>query len=800
MSRRHPAGMWPVTLITLIAPAPGAAADGRAVADLTGARVLVAPDAKGPAAAAVDLLVNEVAERSRVAWRRSPALLDGDGPLIVVAREGELDRLAVPPAARPDAPAPGVPEGYRLALEREMGRPVVWVVGHDDRGVLFGVGRLLRSLRMGRDRVTLPEGLCIATAPRYRLRGHQLGYRPKTNSYDAWTVARWDRYIGDLAAFGCNAIELIPPRSDDEADSPHFPLPPLRMMAEQARIADRYGLDVWVWFPALDADYTDPATVDAAVREWGEVFRALPRVDAVFVPGGDPGGTPPRALFGLLERQAANLRASHPKATMWLSPQGFDAADFEEFLALLRREPGWLAGVVFGPQVRMDLPALRAAVPARYPIRFYPDITHSRTCQYPVPGWDRAFALTEGREVINPRPLDQAAILRRLGPLTCGFLTYSEGCNDDVNKAVWSALGWDPDADVVEVLREYARYYIDAAMAEDFAQGLLALERNWRGPVATNAGIETTLAQFLAMERAAGPRVRLNWRFQQALYRAVYDAYLRRRLLDELALEGRAFGALRRAPSTGSLAAMARAEAILARADDDPAAPELRARAGELAEALFQSIGIQLDVGRYAGQPGRGTSQEAIDRPLNDAPWLRAQFAAIRALPDEADRLARLAAIASRIDPGPGGFYDDLGDVARQPHLVRGPGFDEDPAGRRSALMHFDGERGMPASWHDQALTLYEQPLRLEYEGLDPAARYRVRVVYGLGPVRLTANGEEVHPPLDRRYQAVEFDVPARATATGRLRLEWTGQEGRGGNGRAVSVAEVFLLRVRGPD
>ena len=25
-----------------------------------------------------------------------------------------------------------------------------------------------------------------------------------------------------------------------------------------------------------------------------------------------------------------------------------------------------------------------------------------------------------------------------------GFLTYSEGCNDDVNKAVWSALGWDP--------------------------------------------------------------------------------------------------------------------------------------------------------------------------------------------------------------------------------------------------------------------------------------------------------------------------------------------------------------------
>ena len=68
----------------------------------------------------------------------------------------------------------------------------------------------------------------IATAPKYPLRGHQLGYRPKTNSYDGWDVAQWEQYIRDLAVFGTNAIELIPPRSDDAADSPHFPLPPMR--------------------------------------------------------------------------------------------------------------------------------------------------------------------------------------------------------------------------------------------------------------------------------------------------------------------------------------------------------------------------------------------------------------------------------------------------------------------------------------------------------------------------------------------------------------------------------------------
>ena len=80
---------------------------------------------------------------------------------------------------------------------------------------------------------------------------------------------------------------------------------------------------------------------------------------------------------------------------------------------LMKAEPAWLAGVVFGPQVRVSLPELRKAIPAKYPIRDYPDITHSLRCQYPVPDWDVAYSLTEGREVINPRPRD------RSGDLSC---------------------------------------------------------------------------------------------------------------------------------------------------------------------------------------------------------------------------------------------------------------------------------------------------------------------------------------------------------------------------------------------
>src|SRR5262245_15290366 len=168
----------------------------------------------------------------------------------------------------------------------------------------------------------------------------------------------------------------------------------------------------------------------------------------------------------------------------------------------------------------MSLPQLRAAIPARYPIRDYPDITHSRHCQYPVPDWDVAFAMTEGREPINPRPQAMASIFRLTHTNTIGFITYSEGCNDDVNKAVWSALGWERGADVLEILREYSRYFIGTVHADRFAEGLLMLEENWQGPLRRNERVEQTLRHFQALERTALPQQKLNWRFQQALYRA----------------------------------------------------------------------------------------------------------------------------------------------------------------------------------------------------------------------------------------------------------------------------------------
>jgi hypothetical protein len=451
----------------------------------------------------------------------------------------------------------------------------------------------------------------------------------------------------------------------------------------------------------------------------------------------------------------------------------------------------------------MGLYDVRKAIPAQYPIRGYPDITHSINCQHPVPEWDVAYGITQGREVINPRPLGQADIFRYYQPATIGFITYSEGCNDDVNKFVWSGLGWNSKTPVIEILRQFSRYFIAEQSTEDFAEGLLALERNWSGPLLTNGGKETTLQRFQNMERTGGPKLLLNWRFQQALYRAYNDASLRDRLITETAQRSEATELLRRATRLGSLLAMTRAESVLDQAELVQVSSDRRNRVNELAEALYQSIRMQLNSKLHAGEFGRGTTQDTIDRPLNDRFWLKGEFAKIRLQEKENDRLKSLNVLVNRTDPGPGGFYDDLGDPKRQPHLVPNEvPYSQNPDFRKSVFTSFDYRADRPREWWTNVLCLYNGSIRMRYEGLDPKARYQIKFVYSSEPsrkvkVRLEADGQTIHDWTVKpdEMTPLEFDIPPSATADGELNLQWTREPGLGANGRGCQVAEVWLLK-----
>lgn len=781
------------------------------------ARIVGAPKATAVEIQSLHLLAEEAGARTGFEWQIAetfgPTHSNRPELTVVAALSGQVSSLLPPTLRRAwiqasSSAAVKMPEGFTVRSLNDGKTQVIVVAGNDSRGLLYGVGYLLRKLSFGPGYVALPGPLNLSTAPEYPVRSHQIGYRFKNNTYDGWTLSMFEQHIRDLAVFGISGLQVIAPHSDDAAASPLFPAPALETIVGISRLLGKYGLDFDLYYPEMRHDYHQSADVQAELKDFEDLIRVLPNVHALFVPGGDPGHTEPKDLLALLEKESVILHRYHPHAEVWVSAQGFDRAWYEEFYALLQAQPTWLTGVFFGPQSRDSFETQRSRIPSRYKLLFYPDIGHTMHAQFPVPEWDPIYALTEGREPIDPRPLDETHIYRHFARLHSGFVTYSEGVNDDVNKFLWTRLGWSANTDPHETLRDYSRYFLGAKIgdqsSDSFAEGVFDLEQNWRGPLDENAGISKTLQLFQSLENVATPQQKNNWRFESALYRAYYDAYLQTRLNAQTQQEEAAMKALAAAPVSGSANAIHAATATL---EPKPSTTEqdLRGHVFDLAGRLFQHVKLQLSVSRYgASNVERGANLDHIDLPLNDRAWLEKRFAEITQLPSEESRLAALNTIVHWSNPAPGSLYDDLGNPQQEPNLVRGAGFDSDPELYRTAIdgiadrTTLDGWR---LSWLDYAETLYEVPLELRYTGLNPQAHYTLRVTYAgedyTLPLTLTANDTyTVHAARQRHSnpETVDFDLPAEVTKSGMLDLKWQRPDGLGGSGRGRQVAEVWLI------
>jgi hypothetical protein len=745
---------------------------------------------------AAQVLVEEVEKRTSIRLGASTKWPEGN-PVIAITSGKTVTEWGRQVLARQGARLPETrPEGYRLYVDTRNQQPIVWVIGADARGTLFGVGRLLRRLNVSRGKLAIASNLDIATAPAYAIRGHQLGYRATANTYDAWNAAQFEQYIRELTFFGANSIEGIP--FQDKREAPVMKVPRPEMNWALGEICQRYGLDYWVWAPA-DFDLKDETRRAQMLRQCEEFFTATPVFTGFTFPGGDPGNNPPELVLLFLEDIARLLGRTQPEAKVWLSLQHFNPAEIDYTFSYIDQHlPPWLGGLVAGPG-SPPMQGVRNRLAERYGLRDYPDITHNKLCQYEVPDWDQAYALTEGRESINPRPAGYAAIFSQTSGYTNGFISYSEGVNDDVNKTIWSALSWDPGLASREILVEYARVYFKPAVAERVADAILALENNWRGPLIDNGAVEGTLLEWQQLAKT-NPDLESNWRWQTCQVRANYDAYLRRRLVNETRLESRANAILANSESLGADKAMAEATRVLNRAVTQPVSVELRTRISDLCEMLFHSIGLQTSVQKYfAIGDERGAVLDFVDYPLNNRWWLEDQFKIIRALEREDEKNRRLLQLANWEHPGPGSFYDDLGNIAKSPHVVNcypgnGPELEEHPT---PTFWWWDqGKSRARLSWQ---VTMW--PAAVVYEGLDPDGAYVVRSI-GYGQALLRINGERIEPTVNSTQMGEfkEFPVALRFVKNRKLVLTWdrpVGEEKL--NWRQQSrLAEVWLLKNRG--
>lgn len=533
------------------------------------------------------------------------------------------------------------------------------------------------------------------------------------------------------------------------------------------------------------------------------MLESLHGLDAILIPGGDGSDMTPEELMDWFAKVKAVLTQVHPNATLWITHQSWSRAENEWFYNYLEKEkPDFLEGVVYAPYGQTTIKELRERTPAEYKLRRYPDITHSTVCQYPVQ-FDGVFVNTLGREPINPLPVGTSTIFRVFDKYGDGFITYSDGVHDDLNKIIWSGLGWDRNADVNDIIREYGKVFFGDRYAESVAKGLVMLEQNWVGPIAENENIEKTLSHWRKIANQGANELERNWRLEMYLFRAMYDAYLQRKHFYEQRYEKEANEMLLRAYIDGSEKAISNAQKALAQIDTLPeAVQQIRDEIEAMALRLFEDIGMQLSMKApyYGHGIKRGVVLDWMDFPLNNRRWLeQVRFPKILQKAKESDRLALIYETMFWEKPTPNAIYDDLGKVGRQPHLVRQKPWSQDPGAIESPTVegyYNDPGRNERLSWLDVAETRFGTPLLMWYEDLDTKANYKLRVTYSgrYEPVmKLIADGKyEIHGelPQPQPIEPVDFDIPKAATADGVLELRWEFVRRRG-----CQVGEVWLIK-----
>jgi hypothetical protein len=790
--------------------------------DLSGATIVPRSSSPVVAKAAV-MLQEELAERS--------------GITLPIAGSAPADGVAILMGMKANVPGVEVlnaPEAYGI----EVSGNAVKLAGQDERGVLYAAGRLIRLADYGPGKLSVTLDKAVTTAPDVPIRAHQLAYRNTANTYDAWTLETYDQYFRDMIIFGCNGVELITNLDPTEKNGPVMTQTMRAMNVKLSALINSYGIEVWLWSPVMadgKEDVTTPEGLAEALEKRRGFLADYPAIDHLFVPGGDDGSTPAVHLMPFLEGLAPILRELHPKAKIWISNQTFTLEENDYFFDYLETEsPNWLAGLVYGPWIKMGWEEMRERTPQRYPIRRYPDINHTVRCQYPIPNWDPAFANTAGREPMMPMPKMQQHIYNRYRNLSDGFGTYSDGIHDDFNKHVWNTLGWQPNADMDAALIEYGKVFFGVDFAQEVAKGMRLFEECWTGPILENTAIPKSLALWEDIAKRL-PGFDTNWRAQMYLFRARFDANVQAEASAQKRYEEAAHAALAKATEIGVQKAITDARAALAQADT-LAAPELRQGIEALGPVLLKSIGYQLseEVPYLAANPERGAMLDWLDQPLNDRPWLEQRFKAILALDDEATQLERINEILNWKNPGPGGFYDNLGTLGEYSHVVPQQSWEDDPSACHTARVAFPryradqktiakqgsqveatnmvfkeevarlsgahtGRQELRMSWQSQITTLYGTPLKMRYEGLDPKAQYRLKVTYAgrFHPsMTLTLNDEYgIHGPVPQPSPIwpVSYHLPQAATKSGTLDIEWNLV-----NGRGCIVAEVWLIKVEG--
>jgi hypothetical protein len=436
------------------------------------------------------------------------------------------------------------------AFAIEDDAPAVRIVGGGPRGLLYGVGKFLRTSRY-EDGFTPSEWRGVS-APQGTLRGIYFAMHFH-NWYHVASEAEIVRYTEDLALWGVNAVLVIFPAinlagwDDPEADLA------IRRLQTYAKAAKDLGLMVGLitgntlfqttpknllaapladplkrrgnsGFPVCPSN---PQGMAAILDMHRRLFERLSPADPdllCFWPY-DEGGCscPDCAPWGAngylrTSRAIADLaRRQYPKLKVILSTWTFDTppeGEWEGLARSLEADGSWVDYIMTDSHDDFPRYPLDHGMPGNTPLVNFPEI--SMWGNWP---WGGLGAHVLPRRF--QRLWDQAK------HMLAGGFPYSEGIYEDMTKAIIAQFYWDRDRSASDTLREYAAYEYSPAVVEDVLT-IVDLIETTASQVQMNQPVDPAnvrkaadLAQ--AVEARLPQHARQGWRWEILRIRTILD-------------------------------------------------------------------------------------------------------------------------------------------------------------------------------------------------------------------------------------------------------------------------------------
>ena len=466
-------------------------------------------------------------------------ITSGDAPLMV--------ELAI---------APGIgAEGFRIE-DRPGGTRIV---GNDERGLLYGVGKFLRTSRY--DQSGFMAGAWRGTSiPQKPIRGIYFATHFHNFYHDA-PVEEVQRYVEDLGLWGYNAIAFwYDMHHFDGVDDP-------KAVAFRGRLhaicttARRIGLDVVPGVIANEAYNNSPAQLradpsgkrggwyDCAVcpnkpggmeyilgvlgGEFDWCADLQPRY--VWIWPYDQGGCGcaqcrPWGNNGFLkaaEPVAALARKKLPGTKIILSTWFFDEGEWKGLAQAFAAKKPWADYILAEGMTR--------PMPGKLPMVGFPEISMHET--FPWGGF--------GATPLTGRAQSQWDAVKQH---SSGGFPYSEGIYEDITKVVLSQLYWN-DRPAAQTLREYVTFEYSPEAVDEILKVIATLEQNhhmrwWPGELEgvkldldwfpsrgakprADPGAEDAYTAVQRVDAKLTPQAKKAWRWRQLYLRALLDSELK---------------------------------------------------------------------------------------------------------------------------------------------------------------------------------------------------------------------------------------------------------------------------------